>query len=110
MTKDHANSAYRGLPVPADIPKEERAAYVMLRELYRLHREGELSIDTAKVLKNPLMNFRAAPPMEQASALTFFSVNTLWRMESGDADAADGLQLMLEEFGNLLIRVMEGKR
>lgn len=107
MTKDHANSAYRGLPVPADIPKEEHAAYVMLRELYRLHREGELSIDTAKVLKNPLMNFRATPPMEQASALTFFSVNALGRMESGDTDAADGLRLMLEEFGNLLIRVLE---
>ena len=101
MREEYAKLAYHGKPVPDGLPEEEVPAYIMLCELYRLHKAGEIPADTAAILKKPIMEYPNCPVMERASLLRYFFPNALGRAQKGEKTAWEEAMQLFEEYAKI---------
>lgn len=73
----HEKAAWKGEPTP-DI--EDKHIYIMMRELYRLNKAGELPQDTAKMFKDVLADYGNQRTGEKRAMLHYCLVNLYNRM------------------------------
>lgn len=95
MTEAQAKAAYQGITAPDDLPEEQKIAYDMLIMLYKQHREGMISKDTAAKLKDALMKYPDCPLMEKISLLAYFGGNE-YAMEPSNKHVAELWKLLQE--------------
>lgn len=87
----HEKAAWKGEPTP-DIP--DKHIYIMMRELYRLNKAGELPQETAKQFKNILLDLDNQPRGEQRAMLAYCIANLYHRMGGDKALQADAWTLI----------------
>lgn len=79
LDKAAQKAAYNGLPVPAELPEEEYAPYLMLCLIYRHFKAGELSREMAEIFKTLVSDWTAVPNLEKAALLRYCLANELER-------------------------------
>lgn len=68
----HQGEAYRGEPVPLGLSEEERAQYIMLRQMYADFRAGMLTQEQGERVKAKIIRFPEAARDERGMLLDFF--------------------------------------
>ena len=95
----YSRLAYKGEPIPTDVKPEDKPAYTLLCELYRLHRMGVYDVDTAKVLKEKILNYAELPVNDRIALITFTYPHLLEQIKN--APVYTSAMLLFEELAKL---------
>ena len=109
MEYKHERAAYKSLPIPQDLSKEEHARYLMLCLIYRQYREGILERDVAEVFKKLVCNWEAGRSQDKAAVLRYCIANafedaTKLGQQGQNADWDSVWTMIMEYMGQPLAR------
>lgn len=106
MENKHERAAYKSLPIPQDLPKEEHARYLMLCMIYRHYREGILVRDVAGEFKKLVCNWETGRTQDKAALLRYCIANAFEdaTKQGQNADWGSVWTMMMEYMGLPIVR------
>ena len=97
----YSRLAYKGEPIPTDVKPKDKPAYTLLCELYRLHRMGVYDVDTAKLLKDKVLNYAELAVNERIALIVSMYPCILEQIKN--APVYTSAMLLFEELAKLKV-------
>lgn len=72
MQKENVSAAWKGQPIPDGLKSEERAQYIMLREMYEDFKTGRLTEKQGARIKNKIMLYQTLSVDQKAMLLEYY--------------------------------------